>query len=202
MIRNIIFDLGGIFMNIDYQRTEDAFIHLGVTHFPAMFTQHHANPLFADFETGKIPPETFYIRFRKAVGIPLTDTQICDAWNAMLLDFPPERIDWLQQIGRRYRIFLFSNTNQVHYDAFLEQFRKDTGLPELNGLFEKAYYSHELGLRKPHPASFLHILQEQGLAADETLFIDDTFKNIEGAKAAGLQTIHLLAPQTVLDLDL
>jgi putative hydrolase of the HAD superfamily len=201
-IKNILFDLGGIFMNLDYYKTENAFLQLGVARFPEMFTQHHVNPLFADFETGKISPAGFYEAFRKEAGISLSDEQIRDAWNAMLLNFPPERISWLQEIAKRYRIFLFSNTNQVHYDAFIEQFRKDTGLPELNSLFEKAYYSHELGLRKPHPDAFRYILKEQGLVAAETLFIDDTSKNIEGAKEAGLQTIHLVAPQTVLDLDL
>ena len=202
MIKNIIFDLGGIFMNLDYNRTEQAFIDLGISQFPDMFTQHLVNDLFEQLETGKVTPEEFYQNFRAATNSSLSDHQIKTAWNAMLLDFPVERLAWLENIGKKYKIFLFSNTNQIHYDAFLEIFRKDTGVQELNTYFIKAYYSHEMGMRKPYAASFQYILNEQHLLAAETLFIDDTYKNIVGAEEAGLQTIHLVAPQTVLDLDL
>ena len=189
-------------MNLDYNRTEQAFIELGISQFPDMFTQHLVNDLFEQLETGKVTPEEFYQNFRAATNSSLSDHQIKTAWNAMLLDFPVERLAWLENIGKKYKIFLFSNTNQIHYDAFLEIFRKDTGVQELNTYFIKAYYSHEMGMRKPYAASFQYILNEQHLLAAETLFIDDTYKNIVGAEEAGLQTIHLVAPQTVLDLDL
>jgi putative hydrolase of the HAD superfamily len=202
LLKNIIFDLGGIFMNLDYNRTERAFIELGISQFPDMFTQHLVNDLFEQLETGKVSPEEFYQNFRVATNSSLTDNQIKTAWNAMLLDFPVERLAWLENIGKKYKIFLFSNTNQIHYDAFLEIFRKDTGVQELNGYFIKAYYSHEMSMRKPYAASFQYILNEQHLLAAETLFIDDTYKNIVGAEEAGLQTLHLMAPKTVLDLEL
>jgi putative hydrolase of the HAD superfamily len=201
-IKNIIFDLGGIFMNIDFKKTEQAFINLGVTDFPAMFNQHHVNDLFEDLETGKITPAAFYEAFRQATGKPLTDTQIKDAWNALLLDFPPVRINWLENISKKYNVYLFSNTNLIHYEAFLKIFQQNTGKTDLNQYFLKAYYSHEMGLRKPHVAAFQHILNEQNLHPEETLFIDDTIGNIKGAKEAGLQTIHLVAPITVLELGL
>ncbi len=202
MLKNIIFDLGGIFMNIDYNLTEQAFIDLGVPQFPNMFTQHLVNDLFEQLETGKISPEEFYNNFRKATNSQLSNEQIKTAWNAMLLDFPVERLHWLEAISKKYKVFLFSNTNQIHYDAFLEIFRKDTGVQEINTYFIKAYYSHEMGMRKPYPASFQKILDEQNLIAAETLFIDDTYKNIVGAEEAGLQTVYLVAPKTVLDLEL
>ena len=201
-IKNILFDLGGIFMNIDFKKTEQAFFHLGVTGFNDMFTQHHANDLFENLETGKITPEQFYESFREATGKPLTNTQIKNAWNALLLDFPPERIHWLEKISQKYNVYLYSNTNLIHYESFMEIFQQNTGLPNINQLFIKAYYSHELGLRKPYVASFQYILNEQNLDPAETLFVDDTYSNIEGAKAAGMQTIHLVAPCTVLVLEL
>ncbi len=201
-IKNILFDLGGIFMNIDFKKTEQAFYDLGVTGFNEMFTQHHANDLFENLETGKITPEQFYESFREATGKPLTNTQIKNAWNALLLDFPPERIHWLEKISQKYNVYLYSNTNLIHYESFMEIFQQNTGLPDINQLFIKAYYSHELGLRKPYVASFQNILNEQNLDPAETLFVDDTYSNIEGAKAAGMQTIHLVAPKTVLDLDI
>ncbi|CAN5820779.1 HAD family phosphatase [soil metagenome] len=201
-IKNIIFDLGGIFINIDFARTEQAFIDLGITNFNDFFTQHHASELFELLETGKISPTAFCETFRFETNTRLTDDQIIAAWNALLLDFPKERIHWLQQIGKKYNIFLFSNTNQIHYDAFMAGFKTQTGFNDLNSFFIKAYYSQEIGLRKPYPEAFLHIINEQKLNPAETLFIDDTIKNIEGAKAVGLQTIHLVHPMTVLDLQL
>ncbi len=201
-IKNIIFDLGGVFLNIDFAKTEAAFAQLGVTNFNSYITQHSITDLFESLETGKISPSQFHESFRKKSGTSLTDAQIANAWNALLLDFPPERIEWLNKIRSRYGVYLFSNTNKIHYDAFIEFFNKQTGFGDFNSYFIKAWYSHELGMRKPYPSAYLHILNEQHLIAAETLFIDDTLKNIEGAREAGLQTIHLVHPQTVLDLDL
>lgn len=201
-IKNIIFDLGGIFINIDFAKTEQAFIDLGITNFSDFFTQHHASELFELLETGKISPSAFCEKFRFETNSRLTDDQIFAAWNALLLDFPKERIHWLQQIRKKYNIYLFSNTNQIHYDAFMAGFTTQTGFDDLNSFFIKAYYSQKMGLRKPYPEAFLHIINEQNLDPAETLFIDDTKKNIEGAKSVGLQTIHLVHPATVLELEL
>lgn len=201
-IKNIIFDLGGIFLDINYQLTKEAFINLGIKNFDDLFTQHHANDLFEDLEKGKISETTFYDLFRKEAGINLTNKEIKTAWNALLGGFPPERLDWLKKIKNKYSIYLFSNTNQIHYDAFMKIYEQETGESDFNKHFIKAYYSHTMGLRKPYPESFLHIINEQNLAPAETLFIDDTLKNIEGASAVGLQTIHLVAPKTLFGLDL
>jgi len=201
-IKNIIFDLGGIFINIDFARTEKAFTQLGITNFNVYFTQHHASNLFELLETGKVSPVEFCEAFRKETNINLSNEQIIDSWNALLLDFPIERMKWLDQIRKKYNVYLFSNTNQIHYEAFIENFTAQTGLEDFNSYFIKAYYSHEMGLRKPYPESFQYILDEQNLLAEETLFIDDTLKNVEGARKVGLQTIHLAPPQTVLDLKL
>ena len=202
MTKNIIFDLGGVFMNLDFNLTQQAFVDLGIPTFAQMFTQHHANHLFEDLETGKISAEIFYNTFRETTHTNLTDDQIKTAWNALILDFPKERMNWLEMIGKKYKIFLFSNTNIIHYQCFTDILRKENQCEDLGQYFIKAYYSHEMGLRKPYVESYQKILEEQGLSAAETLFIDDTLKNIEGAKKAGLQTIHLVAPVTVLDLGL
>ncbi|WP_026750811.1 HAD family phosphatase [Sediminibacterium sp. C3] len=201
-IKNIIFDLGGVLLNIDFKLTSNAFKNLGVNHFDEMFTQHFSNPLFELLETGKIDETAFYEAFRKEAGLPLSNEQIQAAWNALLLDFPPERIKWLEKIASQYRIFLFSNTNQIHYDCFKLNFSNAFDGKNFDDFFEKAYYSQFLGLRKPYPESFLAILEEQGILPSETLFIDDTYKNIEAANQLGFQTIHLQSPTTVLDLNL
>ena len=201
-IKNIIFDLGGVFLTLDFKKTENAFAEFGVTNFPEMYTQHHASDLFELLETGKISPQGFYEKFRAESKTNISNENIQHAWNAMLLDFPLERIHWLDEVRSRYQVFLFSNTNQIHYHYFSQMFSEKTNGKNFNSHFIKAYYSHEMGLRKPYPESFMHIIQEQQLLPAETLFIDDTLKNIESAKQTGLQTLHLVHPQTLLDVDL
>src|SRR6266487_829623 len=181
-IKNIIFDLGGIFLNLDFSKTEKAFREIGVTEFTSLYTQHHSSELFDLLEAGKISPEEFHHAFVHETGVHLSYDQLKNAWTALLLDFPIERLQWLQEIGKRYNIFLLSNTNKIHYDAFTASFREQMSIEDFNKLFIKAYYSHEIGFRKPNPESFLYVLNEQNLKPGETLFIDDTLKNIEGAK--------------------
>lgn len=198
--KNILFDLGGIFLNIDYQKTEQAFVDLGVNNFGQLFSQQFSNTLFESLETGKITPEDFYEAFRKETNMNLSNDAIQDAWNAMLLDFPKERLQWLENISDQYPVYLFSNTNIIHYQSFILNFEQNFPQKPFNNYFRKAYYSHELGLRKPYPHSYLKIMELENLDPKETLFIDDTPKNIEGAKQAGLQTILLNDGRTVLDL--
>lgn len=190
-IKNILFDLGGVFLDINYQLTEQAFIDLGIADFGQRFNQQFSNTLFEDLETGKIDPETFYEAFRKETGTDLSNKAIENAWNALLLDFPPERLEWLEMVGKKYPVYLFSNTNIIHYQCFMKMFENKFEGKSFNDYFLKAYYSHEIGLRKPYPYSYTKIMELEQLNPSETLFIDDTLKNIEGAKSAGLQTLWL-----------
>ena len=199
-IKNIIFDLGGVFLGVDYQKTEQAFVNLGITNFHDLFTHHHADPVFELLETGKITPSAFYDLFRQVSGTTLTNQQIQTAWNAMLGNFFVDALEWLQPVKQRYNVYLFSNTNQIHEDAFVATFRQQTGEDNFDSYFIKAYYSHKLGLRKPYAESFKAILDEQNLLAAETAFIDDSYKNVEGAIAAGLQGILLPPPKKLVEL--
>jgi putative hydrolase of the HAD superfamily len=201
-VKNIIFDLGGIFIQLDFQKTNEAFQQLGTKQFNHYFTQTHSNDLFAALETGILSPSEFYNEFRKETGITATDEAIAAAWNAMLINFPKERIDWLLTIKEKYNIFLYSNTNQIHYDYFMQMFQRDTGYENFNQYFIKTYYSHEIKMRKPDAEGFQLIIKEQNLHPEATLFVDDTLPNIHTAQLLGLQTIHLTAPLTVLNLPL
>lgn len=201
-IQYIIFDLGGIFLNLDYTRTSTAFQQLGVANFDDLFTQHHANPLFAELETGAVADVDFYHQIRTITQLALTDTQIADAWNAMLLNMPAERIAWLQQVAQQYPIYLFSNTNTIHYQQIQQICRRDLGSIHFNSLFQFAGYSHLLGFRKPHVDAFRAYLQQLQLPPESTLFIDDTPGNIQGAQEAGLHTLLLTPPRDVLELDI
>ncbi len=190
-IKNIIFDFGGIFINIDYQKTEDAFINLGIKNFAEYYKQDFVSKLFEDLEIGVITPLQFYDGFRQITNASLTNEQIENAWNALLGEYLLDRLEWLHTIKENYKIFLFSNTNKIHYDRFIKMYRNLKLPNSFSSYFIKDYYSHVLGLRKPNANSYNAILKEQGLLAGETIFIDDTLKNIEGAKAVGLQTLHL-----------
>ncbi len=200
-IKNIIFDLGGVLMDIDFKLTHRAFEQLGVPNFGELYNQYHADAFFSDFEKGKIPTEQFFDRIRRICQCDLSNDAIQNAWNALLIGFPADRNEWLFRIREKYAIYLFSNTNILHYQSFAKTFVKTTG-KELNSCFVKAYYSHEMGLRKPDPDSYLAIIKEQQLDPAQTLFIDDTIKNIEAAKELGIQTVHLAAPMSVMELGL
>ena len=200
-IKNIIFDLGGVLLDIDFKLTHKAFEQLGISNFAELYNQNNADPFFADFEKGKVTTHDFFEKIRNICHCDLSDEQIRNAWNAMLISFPEERTQWLFEMGKKYNSYLFSNTNIIHYQWFSKVFMGNTG-KDFNNCFIKAYYSHEMGLRKPDPVSFQLIIDEQKLGKAETLFIDDTIKNIDEAKKMGMQVVHLTAPQTVMELGL
>ncbi|MEP6512224.1 MAG: HAD family phosphatase [Parafilimonas sp.] len=201
-IKNIILDFGGVILDIDFNKAEKAFAELGVKEFHNLFSQSHSSPLFELLETGKITPPEFYELFRRATSPAITDEQIKHAWNSLLLQFSEESLQWIEKNRTQYNLYLFSNTNQIHYDAVMKMYFQQTGKNNFNSLFRKAYYSHELGLRKPHREAYLTVLEKENLSGKETLLIDDTLKNIEGAKKAGLQTIHLFPPLKLCDVNI
>jgi putative hydrolase of the HAD superfamily len=199
-IKNIIFDLGGVILNIDLKRTENALRELGIDNFSRYMTQSHVTFFFKDYETGKMDDAAF-IKSIQALSVhTLKEEEVINAWNALLLDFPQERIELLQNLKRKYRLFLLSNTNLIHYRKFQEQIFLQTG-GYLEDLFEKTYYSHTVGLRKPDVAIFQLVINENELNPAETLFVDDTEGNMEGAKQAGLFVAHVKPGTSILDME-
>ncbi len=187
----IIFDLGGVLLNIDYSRTIEAFKKLGMKNFDNFFTQANQSKLFDGFDTGTISPVEFRNNIRNMSGLQFTDKQIDDAWNAMLLDMPPERIQLLNKVRQHYRIFLLSNTNAIHYPVYMQYMKETYSVESLEVLFEKQYLSHIIHLRKPDKAVFDLIIQQQSLNPEQTLFIDDSRQHVEGARKAGLKALWL-----------
>jgi glucose-1-phosphatase len=198
-IKNIIFDLGGVVLDIDFSLTNRAFADLGLKGFSDHITQHHITPLFEAYETGKVDDAAFIRGIQDLSGLPLTEQQIIAAWNALLLEFSPPRIEWLKKLKNKYRLFLLSNTNAIHLREFQERLKRLSGV-YLEDIFEKTYYSHAVGLRKPHAEIYQLVIDENGLNPAETLFVDDTASNFSGAEQVGLKTFHLKAPMTILDL--
>ncbi|MEO6731843.1 MAG: HAD family phosphatase [Ferruginibacter sp.] len=202
VIKNIIFDLGGVLLNVDYHKTADAFRKLGVKQFDDLYSQVNANHLFEALETGTITEEDFYEAIYKHCDPGTTRQQIQTAWNAILLDFRIDSLNELERLKDKYNLFLFSNTNSIHLTAFNEILRKQTGKTSLDDYFVKSYFSHIIHLRKPYPATFQWILNEGKMIGSETLFIDDSIKNIEGAVEAGIRTHFLLPTEKIEDLNL
>jgi HAD superfamily hydrolase (TIGR01509 family) len=200
-VKNIIFDLGGVLLNLDVAQTRDAFIKLGLTQIDDLFRIGHAASFFREYEMGIISDEQFVEKARQLSLPNTTSDQVIEAWNVMLLDFPAERVELLNRLKNKYRLFLFSNTNAIHLQAFHKSYQAVYGTT-MDELFEKAYYSHLIKLRKPDVEAYQYVVKDGNMNAAETLFIDDALVNVEGARLAGLQAIHLTDGKTILDLGL
>lgn len=200
MIRNIIFDLGGVLLNLDMEKTRRAFIELGMENFDEHFTQAKQTGAFDLFDCGKISPADFRDELKKHLPKEVGDEAIDRAWNAMLLDLPVERLELLKRLSKKYRLFLLSNTNEIHITAFSAYLKNTFGFSDFSDYFEKHYYSCRIGLRKPNADIFEFVLRENGLNADETIFIDDSSQHVIGAKACGIQSFLLQPQEDVIQL--
>ena len=189
-IKNIIFDLGNVIINIDTERTAAEMRKLGFKDFEKTYSLLSQTNLFDSLEKGLITPEKFHNEINSQLINKVSSEKIDKAWGAMLLDFPKERIELLQKLNKKYRLFLLSNTNEIHFHQYNNDLINQFGFG-LNSLFEKAYYSFELGMRKPDTEIFEYALNDSNLNPFETLFIDDLDKNIETASRLGLNTIWI-----------
>lgn len=190
-VKNIVFDLGGVIINIDYQITINAFKQLGIANYDGSYTQLYSNALFDNNEKGLITHNQFIEGLQKMTQQKVSPLQIINAWNAMLLDLPPKRVALLQSLKHNYRTFLLSNTNQTHLNYFFNYIQTNFSGLQFNSLFENTHYSCQMGMRKPNVEIFEAVLTQNNLVASETLFIDDIEHNLEGALKAGMQVYHL-----------
>lgn len=199
-IQNIILDLGGVLLPVDYHRSAKAFAQLGIENFEQIYSQMKQSDLFDTFETGHTTAAVFRDQIRKLSQKTLSDSQIDHAWNSMILTFPPQRYDFLKALGQHYRLYLLSNTNSIHIRCFTQLFQQQFGHLILDTVFNACYYSSQLGMRKPNADIFEYVLKDQQLQASETLFIDDSSQHVEGARKAGLHSWHLQAPTQIEQL--
>jgi glucose-1-phosphatase len=198
-IKNIIFDLGNVIIDISVPETAQAFAHLLNRDLAWVEQQLRMASVFRRYETGEWSDEQFRDNVRQVLCVPFTDEQIDTAWNALLLTIPPARVELLQWLKPRYRTFVLSNTSPIHIREVNHILRRDTGADSLDLLFEKVYLSYEMGKMKPSPEIYQQVLDESGLNAEETLFLDDNFDNVVGAQQLGIQTVHITESVTILD---
>lgn len=199
----IIFDLGGVIVELDYGQTIQALSQLAGFDVSQVYTQQRQTELFTQFETGEIGAAAFRDGLRSHLNFTASDAAIDAAWNALILSFPTQRIELIQTLRQRCPVYLLSNNNELHlarcYGLFESTF--GTGLGSLDDQFERAYYSHHMGDRKPNASIYQRVLDEQALDPAHTLFVEDTAHNVEGAKAVGLQTLHITDGLRIEDVN-
>lgn len=201
-VKNIILDLGGVLLDIDIRRTLEAFDKLNIDGVRSEDVYPHLKGPFLELELGNIDGDEFLKRMREEHGIgeSVTDKQIWDAWNALLLDFDLERFDMIEKSGDKYRLFILSNTNLPHRIEYLKRFETQSGGRTFESYFEKCFYSDELHMRKPDERIYRHVIETTGIVPEETLFIDDNKCNFVGAEACGIKTLAVNSSFTVKDI--
>ena len=199
-IKNLIFDLGGVIINLDVTRTHQAFADLAECPIEEVKSKISSQEFFNEYEKGSLDDNEFRTHLRTLLNRNITDAQLDAAWNAMLLDIPSEKYQLLMKLKSSYRVFLLSNTNNIHLQAVNKIVFNDTGQTGLGYYFHRDYYSHLMKMRKPDPEIFHRVLVENNLIAKETYFLDDNLENIEGAKSLAIQTVHITSPDRVLSL--
>lgn len=200
MIKNLLLDMGGVILDVSYQRVIETFKSYGIENFDKVYTQAKQVEIIDLFEEGKCTAEEFRDGIRKLVGKELSDEQIDKAWFSMILEIPRDVIQLLGVLKLKYRLFLFSNTNVLHIEYLKKEFERQLGFDLFNCVFDKAFFSNEIHHRKPHPESFKYVLKQAGIEAEETLFIDDSKQHLEGASKVGLNTYWLTNGETLIDL--
>ena len=192
MIQNILFDLGGVLLTIDAPKTIEAFTRLGWQEVSTKSASNGGYPVFENLETGKDNVEQFRANIRKVLPGKVSDEEIDQAWNAMLVDFPTHILEYVESLKPRYKLYLLSNTNELHVKRFREIFFLKFGY-DLDSLFVKAYFSNEIGFRKPDARAFVSVLNDASIRPEETLFVDDLKINTEAAGQLGIKVLHIEA---------
>jgi putative hydrolase of the HAD superfamily len=200
----IVFDLGGVLLELDYERTSAAFEQLAGRRLPGLYSKTEQNDLFDRFERGQLDAASFRAELRRvlwrdtgeSVGTPAgspSDAALDAAWNALLGGVPAQNVELLLRLRGTHRVYLLSNTNAIHIEAFFHRFEREHGARYglWSELFHRDYYSHRIGHRKPDAAIFQHVLREEGLTPERTLFIDDNWHNVLGAREVGLDAAWL-----------
>ena len=196
-IKNIVFDLGGVILELDINRSIAALKELGFPVLDNLDIMFSIYPFFLEFETGRITPDQFIEAMVSQMGDHAPREEVLEAWNAMILGYRPDTIELLSQIRGKYRLFMLSNTNAIHEIHYNNLLHREYGILNLTDLFEKVYYSHDLNMRKPDLEIFQHVLTDSRLAAEETLYIDDTVIHVNAARELGINAYHLRLPERI-----
>lgn len=199
-IKNIIFDFGVVIINIDPSAVKKRMAEKGISNIDELHQKLMESNIYNRLETGEITADEFRLAIKEIVDAPLTDDEIDDAWNAMILDIPRERIKFLTRLKSKYKIYLLSNTNSIHWKYYDQYFQDNYDYPSLSTFFAEAWYSYLMGVRKPDPEIFKMVLAEGKLNSSETAFVDDIQENVDAAATLGIRPVHLPEGKEIMDL--
>lgn len=190
MITNLMFDLGGVIMDIKKDNCVEAFKLIGLHEPERFFGEYGQKGPFGLLEQGLIGPNEFHKIMHEYLPSPITDQQIDDAFMKFLIGIPLHRLHQLQELRQRYNIYLLSNTNAIMWDAFIvPEFTKDNLCIE--EYFDGIATSFEAKVLKPDPKIFEYSIQQFKFKPEETLFLDDSIVNIESAENCGFCGAHV-----------
>ena len=196
-VKNILFDLGGVIIDLDVNKTtQQMALLLGLADQlkPGEVLSH---PVFKQYETGELNSTEFIQALRAMAKTEVEESHIVKAWNAMLIHIPESRVKLLEELSNKNRLLVLSNTNELHINQFNAMI---PGYSNLTELFEKVYYSNEIGCRKPTKESFNIVIKESSIDPSETLFIDDTLENIKAASEMNFQTLLIEKNEDITQL--
>jgi len=197
-IKNIIFDYGNVIFSLDFLKGQAAWKELGINNAADFFGHKQQDEIFDKFDRGEVTANQFRDYIRQKTGNPeLSNDQINAAWNSMLLGIEEGNHELLLRLKDKYRTFLLSNINEIHYEYIMNYLKTDFGFDGNDHIFEKTYYSHLTGKRKPESAIFELVLKENDLNPAQTLFIDDSPQHLATAQKLGIQTFLMTAPDTL-----
>lgn len=199
-INAVIFDLGGVIINLDVEKTLYAISMFSNTSFRSIYEGKTHQELFNDFEKGKISSKEFFETVKRRTEFNGNDNELRRAWNAMLLDIPEERLEALVDMKHNYNTFLLSNTNEAHIDAIELGLEDVHGIKNFSDYFDKVYFSCRVGMRKPDKEIFELVLNENKLKPEETIFIDDSAQHVKAAGECGINAFLLQKNMSVNDL--
>ncbi len=193
MLDAVVFDLGGVLLNLDYGRTTHALSRLAGRDITSLYSQGDQSVVFDRYERGETTSKEFRRELRTLLGCDAPDEDLDTAWSALILDLPGKHLDLIASLRKTHRVFLLSNTNEVHLRAFLASYDRQHGSthgPWAN-LFDGIYYSHIVGMRKPEERIYEHVLEHEGLSRTRTLFVDDNPHNVAVARTVGMHALWL-----------
>jgi len=189
-VKNIILDLGGVLVDINPQKTFSTLKRILSPENSESIRWDEIPDIVHAIETGRWKKHEFIDHFRKVCKPDVIEEEIIDAWCAMILEFPHERVELVKSLSENYQLYLLSNTNVFHIKYFEKEFKNRYHF-SLHKLFIKVYYSSEIGYRKPDPESFLHVLKDAKIKAEETILIDDLLDNCLAAEAIGIRSVKV-----------
>lgn len=188
-IKNIVFDLGGVLVGLDNCRCIEAFRQIGAHDIIHYIKEHKVEDLFLEQELGIIDTDAFCEKFRAIANCKASNGEICHAWNQLLTGIPQMKKNRILELRNKYRVFLLSNTNDIHWRKCSDDFLSDDS-HTAEDFFEQVFLSYRMGIAKPDIRIFMQLLQQGHMRAEETLFVDDSSINCHAARQLGIKTLH------------